>query len=52
MNTEILELRTIETVERERERERERESYSLNNIVCMNNKKGNTSLSGKYYDTG
>ena len=42
--------RTIEAVERERERERE--SHSLDNIVCMNNKKGNMGLSGIYYDTG
>ena len=40
--------RTVEAVERERERE----SYSLDNIVCINNKKGNIGLSGKYYDTG
>ena len=44
--------RTVEAVERERERERERESHSLNNIVCINNKKGNMGLSGIYYDTG
>ena len=50
MNIEMLKPRTVEAVERERERERE--SYSLNNIVCTNNKKGNIDLSGKYYDTG
>ena len=44
--------RTVGAVERERERERERESYSLDNIVCMNNKKDNIGLSGIYYDTG
>ena len=30
----------------------ERESYSLNNIVYINNKEGNIDLSSKYYDTG
>ena len=40
--------RTIGTVERERERE----SYSLENTVYINNKKGNIDLSGKYNDTG
>ena len=44
--------RTVEAVERERERERERESYSLDNIVYIDNKRGNIGLSGKYYDTG
>ena len=44
--------RIVGTVERERERERERESYSLENIVCINNKKGNISLFGNYNDTG
>ena len=39
---------TVEAVERERERE----SHSLNNIVYINNKRGNIGLSGKYYDTG
>mgnify|MGYP004475555167 CR=1 FL=1 len=34
------------------ERERESESDSFDNIVCMNNKKGNIGLSGIYYDTG
>ena len=42
--------RSVEAVERERERERE--SHSLNNIVYINNKRGNIGLSGKYYDTG
>lgn len=40
--------RTIEAVERERERE----SYSLDNIVYINKKKGNVSLFGNYNDTG
>ena len=40
--------RTVEAVERERERE----SHSLDNIVYINNKKGNIGLSGIYYDTG
>ena len=40
--------RTVEAVERERERE----SHNLDNIVCMNNKKGNMGLSGNYNDTG
>ena len=40
--------RTVEAVERERERE----SHSLDNIVYINNKKGNMDLSGIYYDTG
>ena len=42
--------RTVGAVERERERERE--SYSLNNIVYINNKRGNISLFGNYKDTG
>ena len=43
-----MKIRTVEAVERERERE----SHSLNNIVYINNKRGNIGLSGKYYDTG